>query len=161
MRSLISEEPSGHAARIKTLFSYLELETFRSNLHFGTLGPVHLAPKYVKERVFPTGCEAKHLRILIDGFTRDAQRWIPFKEFAEPYWRPSKKSLLTVLNVEERIARERFMKKCRPGDVFDRRFREHTEMIAEMVKAMEEDGLTVCRMNKRGGDIEGLAKLLE
>jgi hypothetical protein len=82
--SLVSEKPTGHAASIKTIFLDLELGTFRNNPHAGTLGPVHLTPRYIKERVFPTDCDPRDVRILIDGFSRDAQRWPPFKEFAEP-----------------------------------------------------------------------------
>lgn len=165
LRSLVSEEPSGHAARIKTLFLDYELETFRNNLHAGTLGPVHLTPRYVQERVFATACDPENVRMLIDGFPRDAQRWTPFVEFAEPYWMPSRKSLLIVLGVEEEVARERFVRRGRPGDVFHRRFREHTEMITETVEAMEKDGLTICRLGKESKNlqavVESLAQLLE
>ncbi|KAJ4343393.1 Diphthamide biosynthesis protein 1 [Ascochyta clinopodiicola] len=56
LRSLVSGAPSSPASRIKHLFSDSELETFRNNLYAGTLGPVHLTPKYVKERVFPANC---------------------------------------------------------------------------------------------------------
>jgi UMP-CMP kinase len=156
----VSEEPSGHAARIKAVFSDPELETFRSNLYVGTLGPVHLTPKYVKERVFPTGCDPTSVRILIDGFPRDAQRWVPFREFAKPYWMPSKESLLIVLDVEEEVALQRFTKRGRPGDVFDRRFREHTEMIAEIMDAMEKDDLTIRRMGKEREDLETMVESL-
>ncbi|KAF3052226.1 Diphthamide biosynthesis protein 1 [Didymella keratinophila] len=160
LRPLVSDEPSSHAARIKNLLSVSELEIFRSNLHAGTLGPVHLTPKYVKERVFPTGCNPKDVRVLIDGFPRDSQRWVPFKEFAAPYWMPSKGSLLIVLDVDEEVVRERFLKRGRPGDVFDRRFREHTGMITEIVKAMEKDGLTICRVGKEGEDLQAVIKSL-
>ena len=119
---------------------------------------MHLTPKYVKERVFPTGCDPGDVRILIDGFPRDAQRWVPFKEFAEPYWTPNTKSVLIVLNVEEEVALERFVERGRPGYVFDRRFREHTEMITEIAEAVEKDGLTVCRLGKES---EGLQAMVE
>ncbi|KAF3046137.1 Diphthamide biosynthesis protein 1 [Didymella heteroderae] len=164
LRSLVSDKFPGHAARIKALLSDSELETFRSNLSAGTLGPVQLTSKYVKERVFPTGCDRKNVRILIDGFPRDAQRWAPFKEFAKPYWTPSRKSLLVVLHVEEEVASERFTNRGRPGDVFERRFREHAEMINRIVEALEKDDLTVCRLCQDDKNLEtvvtSLANLL-
>lgn len=150
----MSDQPTGDAACIKALFSEPELETFRNNLHAGTLGPVHLTPKYVKERVFPAGCDAQSVRILIDGFPRDAQRWEPFKLFAEPHWTPSRKSLLIVLDVEKEVALERFTKRGRPGDIFNKRFQEHAETIADTVEAMEKDGLTVCRLGTESEDLE-------
>lgn len=163
LRSLVSDQPTGHAARIKTLFSDSELEMLRSNLYAGTLGPVHLTPKYVKERIFPADCDPSNVRILIDGFPRDAQRWVPFKEFAKPYWTPSKKSLLIVLDVEK-VALERFTKRARPRDVFARRSQDHTDLIAEVLKAMENDGMTIRRMAKGCEDldvmVESLAELL-
>lgn len=164
LRSLVSDQPTGHAARIKTLFSDSELGTFHSNLYANTLGPVHLTPKYVKGRIFPADCDPSNVRILIDGFPRDTQRWVPFKEFAKPYWTPSKKSLLIVLDVEEEVALERFTKRARPGDVFVRRFQDHTDLIAEVVKAMENDDMTIQRMGRGCEDldvmVESLAELL-
>lgn len=152
--------PSGPAARIRPLFSDSELETFRTNLYAGTLGPVHLTPKYVKERVFPGGSESKRVRMLIDGFPRDAERWVPFKEFAKPFWTPSRRSLLIVLDVEKRVALERFIKRGRPGDIFETRFDEHTKLISEIVEAMRGDGMTVYTIQKDDEDLHGTVERL-
>ncbi|KAF2629568.1 hypothetical protein BU25DRAFT_485490, partial [Macroventuria anomochaeta] len=164
LRSLVSDTPSGHAARIKPFFSDSEFETCRNNLCAGTLGPVHLTPKYVKERVFPTGSNLQCVRMLIDGFPQDAERWVPFKEPAEPFWAPNRKSVLIVLDVEKEVALERFTKRARPGDVFERRFDEHMELISEIVEAMKDDDMTIHSMGKNDGDlqamVESLAELL-
>lgn len=161
LRSLVSATPSGHAARIKPLFSATELDVFRSNLYTGTLGPYHLTPKYVKERVFPAGCNPQNVRILIDGFPRDAQRWLPFKEFAKPFWTPSGRSVLVVLDVERDVALQRFVSRGRPGDVFERRFDEHAKLVPEIVEAMREDGVSVVVVGKeQNGGVEAVVDKL-
>ncbi|KAF9698636.1 hypothetical protein EKO04_003774 [Ascochyta lentis] len=155
LRSLVSDTPSGPVARIKPLFSDSELETFRSNLYAGTLGPIHLTPKYVKERVFPSSCEPENVRMLVDGFPRDAERWVPFKEFAKPVWTPSKRGVLIVLDVDKDTARDRFTRRGRAGDVFERRFDEHMRLIAGIVEAMRKDDMTIFNVRKEeNADVE-------
>lgn len=90
--------------------------------------------------------------MLIDGFPRDAERWTPFKEFTKPYWAPSRKSVLVVLDVEKEVALKRFTERGRPGDVFEKRFNEHANNIGEVVEVMRKDGMTVCAVSKEEND---------
>ncbi|KZM18795.1 2-(3-amino-3-carboxypropyl)histidine synthase [Ascochyta rabiei] len=148
LRSLVSDTPSNPVSRIKHLFSDAELDTFRNNLSAGTLGPVHLTPKYVKERVFPASCEPENVRMLIDGFPRDSERWVPFKEFAKPVWAPSRTSVLIVLDVDKEVAWERFTRRGRAGDVFERRFEEHTRLVPSILEAMRKDEMIIFSVRK-------------
>lgn len=70
-----------------------------------------------------------------------------------------------MLYVEDEMARGRFVDRSRPGDVFNRRLREDTEKITEIVEAMEKDVLSVCRLGKESEDlqamVESLAELVE
>lgn len=77
-----------------------------------------------------------------------------------PYWTPSKKGLLIVLDVDEEVARERFVRRGKPGDVFDRRFQEHTEMITGIVEAIEKDGLTICRVGNENENLQATVENL-
>ena len=48
-----------------------------------------------------------------------------------------------MLDVDKEVAWERFTKRGRRGDVFERRFDEHTKLIPDIVEVMRRDGLTV------------------
>ncbi|KAH6618775.1 hypothetical protein C7974DRAFT_427026 [Boeremia exigua] len=150
LRSLVSPHPTGAALRIAPLFSAAELASFRAHLHTGTLGPAHLAARYVGARVFPAGCDPTRVRMVVDGFPRDAGRWGAFKGVVEPVWRPGEGGVLVVLDVERGVARERFVRRGRAGDVFERRFDEHVELVEGVVQAMGRDGVKVWRV--RGGE---------
>jgi UMP-CMP kinase len=74
LRNLTSLHPTGPAARIKPTLTADELATFAENVTANTLAPLHLTPKYVKERLFGVGAAACDVRVLVDGFPRDAAR---------------------------------------------------------------------------------------
>jgi UMP-CMP kinase len=112
---------------------------------------MHLTPKYVKERLFGVGAPPGIVRILIDGFPRDVGRWLYFKDTVKLSWRPSDKAVLIVLQVNKEIAKERFEKRGRVGDEFDKRFDEHEKSIDPIIEAMRSDGMTVIELYDNHG----------
>lgn len=161
MRSLVSSNPTGHAARIKSMFSASELEIFTKSVRAGTLGPVHQTPKYVKERVFPEGVNPKDVRILIDGFPRQADRWEAFKDSAKGVWKPESTVVIMIV-VDRREARKRFVARGRDGDVFEQRFDDYEATIEDIVKAMSDDGVGVIQLgSSKRADAEVMRDWLE
>jgi adenylate kinase family enzyme len=99
--------------------------------------------------------------MLIDGFPRDAARWASFKEVAKPIWEPSGKSVVVLLEVDREVAFERFVGRGRPGDVFERRFEEHSRLGPAVVEEMGRDGVMVFKVEK-GCDVqEAVEKLAQ
>ncbi|KAI8934639.1 hypothetical protein NX059_008332 [Plenodomus lindquistii] len=161
MRSLISSTPTGHAARIKPLFTAAELETYTKTVRAGTLGPVHQTPRYVKERVFPDDVDPKDVKILIDGFPRQVDRWEAFKECAGRTWR-SETSVAVILTEDREIARARFVARGRAEDVFDKRYEDHEETIGDVVKAMRGDGVVAFELqSSESASVEDMLKRLQ
>ncbi|KAF2130766.1 P-loop containing nucleoside triphosphate hydrolase protein [Dothidotthia symphoricarpi CBS 119687] len=155
LRELISPNPSPPIARIKSMLSASEIETFTSNVTSGTLAPIHLTPKYVKERIFPTGGDHDNIRCLIDGFPRDAARWQVFKQYVKEFWTPDERAILIVMNIEEELAHERFVSRGRAGDVFEKRFNEYERTIPEIIGAMDKDRMTIVGIPKGVNNGEG------
>lgn len=151
MRSLLSSHPTGPAARIKTLFTTSELEVFATNVRAGTLGPVNQTPKYVIERIFPGDVDSEKVRVLVDGFPRNFDRWETFKKAVEDVWQPSEGTIAIILDVNRTIALERFVSRGRAGDVFERRFDEHVATIGDIEETMRHDGVTVQNVLCEGG----------
>ncbi|KAF2830101.1 hypothetical protein CC86DRAFT_403422 [Ophiobolus disseminans] len=105
LRELISPNPTSPAALIKPSLSAEELIKFRENVTANTLAPLHLTPKYVKERLFGVGATSGDVRILVDGFPRDAARWHVFKDMLKELWVPNKDAFLVALEVDRETAR--------------------------------------------------------
>lgn len=162
MRSLVSVNPTGPAAHIKSKFSALELEIFAKSVRAGALAPAHQTPKYVKERIFPEGIETRGLRVLIDGFPRQVDRWAIFKGSVENVWKPDQRTVAINLEVDRQVALSRFVGRGRDGDVFERRFDDYTETIGDIVRAMEEDGMTIIDvLSEEGVEAETTVRKLE
>ena len=66
---------------------------------------------------------------------------------------------MLVLDVEREVALERFLKRGRAGDVFERRFDEHETFIELAVEMMERDGMRTVRVGK-GEDMQEVVKRL-
>jgi UMP-CMP kinase len=143
LRELISPEPTGAAAHIKPTLSTEDIATFTSNVEANTLAPVHLTPKYVKERLFGAGATQVHVRVLIDGFPRDAARWESFKNEVQEFLKPSNDTLCIVLQVTQETARARYKKRGRAGDEFFKRFEEHEKNFEAIKEAMRLNGVKV------------------
>jgi adenylate kinase family enzyme len=147
LRSLISSNPTGHAARIKSSLSVAELEDFATNVKAGTLAPSNVTPKYVKERIFPNGVVPPNLRILIDGFPRGLDRWETFKDSVKDIWQPDSSTWALSLRIERAVARQRFLSRGRTGDVFEKRFDDHEDSIGNIVAAMKQDKVNVVEIH--------------
>ncbi|KAH9875214.1 hypothetical protein J1614_004705 [Plenodomus biglobosus] len=161
MRSLVSPTPTGHAAHIKPKFSASELDIFTRCVRAGTLGPVHHTPKYVKERIFPESTDPKDVKILIDGFPRQVERWEAFKDSVKDVWDPET-GIALVLAVDRRVARERFVARGRDGDIFEKRFYDHEGTVEDIVKAMCNDGMGVFELcSSECGGTEAMLDWLE
>jgi UMP-CMP kinase len=143
--SLVSANPTGPPARIKSKFTAAELEVFTQNVMRGTLGPANQTPKYVKERIFREDIDVKadDVRILVDGFPRGVDRWWTFKESVKDRWQPDRRTWAIVLDVDKDVARERYFQRKRAGDVFEKRFDDHMESIRPIVAAMRDDNVRV------------------
>jgi len=151
MREFIKAEPTGPAALIKPAFTADEIATYTRNVKANTLAPVNLTPKYVKERIFGVGARPGIVRTLVDGFPRDVARWPYFKDAVEQHWTPSDKAVLIVLHASKETTKERFEKRGRADDEFDRRFDEHEKSIDPIIEAMKSDGLTVIELSVNHG----------
>jgi UMP-CMP kinase len=151
MREFIKAEPTGPAALIKPTFTADEIATYKRDVKANTLAPVNLTPKYVKERTFGVSARPGIVRILIDGFPRDAARWPYFKDAVEQHWTPSDKAVLIVLHASRETTKECFEKRGRAGDEFDKRFDEHEKSIDPIMEAMKSDGLTVIELSVNHG----------
>lgn len=161
LRNLISPNPTGHAARIKNKLSVAELEDFATNVKAGTLAPSNVTPKYVKERIFPSGVVPPNLRLLIDGFPRGVDRWEAFKDIVKDIWQPNSSTWALLLCVDRAVARQRFLSRGRAGDVFDKRFVEHEDSIGNIVAAMKRDEVNVVEIHPGlGRDWEDVLKFL-
>jgi len=150
LRKLISPHPTGPAALIKPTLSAEEVATFKGNVTENTLAPLHLTPKYVKERLFGVGATPGDIRVLVDGFPRDVARWHVFKDAVKESWVPSENGVLVVLHVDRETARVRSEKRSRVGDSFEKRFEEHEKNVGEVVDAMRADGMTVLEVDANG-----------
>lgn len=151
MREFIKVEPTGPAALIKPTFTAEEIATYTRNVKANTLAPVDLTPKYVKERLFGVGARPGIVRILIDGFPRDVARWSYFKATVEEHWTPNDKAVLIVLHASRETTKERFEKRGRAGDEFDKRLDEHEKSIDPIIEAMKSDGLKVIELSVNHG----------
>jgi hypothetical protein len=56
-----------------------------------------------------------------------------------------------VLHASKETTKERFEKRGRAGDEFDRRFDEHEKSIDPIIEAMKSDGLTVIELSVNHG----------
>ncbi|KAH4054290.1 hypothetical protein HBH49_078240 [Parastagonospora nodorum] len=151
MREFIKAEPTGPAALIKATFTADEIATYTRNVKANTLAPVNLTPKYVKERIFGVGARPGIVCVLIDGFPRDAARWPYFKDAIGQHWTPSEKAVLIVLHASRETTKERFEKRGRAGDEFDKRFDEHEKSIDPIIEVMKSDGLTMIELSVNHG----------
>jgi adenylate kinase family enzyme len=147
MRQLITSTPTGPAALMKPTLTADEMATLTQTVTANTLAPMALAAKYVKERVFGVGARPGAARTLIDGFPRDVARWQHFKQIVQESWTPSELSVVIVLHASRELTQERFEKRGRVGDSFDKRFDQHEEQIGPIVDAMRQDGLTVIEIS--------------
>jgi len=129
--------------RIKCKLTIEELGDLSKHVEAGTLAPSSRTPKYIKERVFPEGADLNTVRILLDGFSRGADRWETFKEGVRELWRPDDKTWEIVMDVDRTLAQQRFVNRGRAGDVFEKRFDEYMETIGPIVAAMKGDGVNV------------------
>lgn len=162
MREFIKPHPTGPAALIKPTFTADEIATYTRNVKANTLAPVNLTPKYVMERLFVVDARPGIVRILVDGFPRDAARWPYFKDAVKEYWEPSDKAVVMVLHASRELTRERFEKRGRVGDEFDTRFDEHERKIDPISEAMRKDGLTVIELSvNHSKSVEELVEMLE
>ncbi|KAF1916795.1 P-loop containing nucleoside triphosphate hydrolase protein [Ampelomyces quisqualis] len=164
MRQLTSVNPTGPAALIRPTLTAEEIATFTGCVQANTLAPMHSTPKYVKERLFGVGAgdiETKE-GVLVDGFPRDAGRWRCFTDTMKGQWKPSEGAVVVVLHVSRDVARERYEKRARAGDEFDKRFDEHKEKIGETVMAMRHDGVSVIEVDvRKDEEIDGLVRRVE
>jgi UMP-CMP kinase len=158
MRQLITSTPTGTAALMKTTLTANEMAILTQTVTANTLAPMALAAKYVKERVFGVGALPGIARTLIDGFPRDVARWQQFKEIVQQSWTPSALSVVIILHTSRKLTLERFEKRGRAGDSFDKRFDQHEEQIGPIVEAMRQDGLTMIEIS---ADHEKTAELVE
>lgn len=164
IRQLTSTNPTGPAALIKPTFSADEIATYTENVKANTLAPMHLTPKYVKERIFGVGVQDMEAKkgVLIDGFPRDPGRWEYLTEIVKDKWIPKERGVVVVLHASREVTRERFEKRGRAGDEFRKRFDEHEEKIGEIVKTMRRDGVRVIEVDvRRGEETEGLVHRIE
>jgi UMP-CMP kinase len=151
MRQLIANTPTGPAALIKPTLTRDEIFIFTQTVRENTLAPMTLTSKYVKERVFGVGARPDLAGTLVDGFPRDAARWEYFKEIVQESWTPSESSIVIVLHARRGLSRERFEKRGRAGDSFDKRFDQHEEGVGLIVEGMRQDGLTVIEISVNHG----------
>jgi UMP-CMP kinase len=147
MREFIKLNPTGPAALIKPTFTADEIATYTRNVIANTLAPVALTPKYVKERIFGVGAQLGDVRVLVDGFPRNVERWPYFKDAVKEYWTPSEEATVILLHADRDVTWERFEKRGRAGDEFDKRFDDHEENIGPIVEAMRQDGLMVVEIS--------------
>jgi UMP-CMP kinase len=143
LRELISAHPTGPAALIKPTLSATDIATFTANVRQNTLAPLHLTPKYVKERLFGAGATPGDVRVLVDGFPRDAARWSYFKDAVKDRWVPNEHAFLVILNNDRETARARSKNRGRPGDAFNKRFEEHGRNVEAVQTAMRRDGVRI------------------
>jgi UMP-CMP kinase len=135
------------------------------------LGPPELTAKYVKERLFGVGARPEELRVLIDGFPRDAARWACFKDAVKDCWslvsppgvhegsensleilsqtgrgEPDsvrQKTYLIALKHDRDDARRRSVSRGRALDDFDKRFEEWEATFKDVEETMRLD-MTDC-----------------
>jgi UMP-CMP kinase len=93
--------------------------------------------------LFGVGATPGNVRVLVDGFPRDAARWSYFKDSVKDRWVPSEHAFLVVLNVDRETARARSKNRGRPGDTFDKRFEEHGRNVGAVQIAMQRDGVRI------------------
>jgi adenylate kinase family enzyme len=151
MRELIKDNSTGPAALIKATLTADEIATYTRNVKANRLAPVKYTPTYVKERIFGVGARPGTIRVLIDGFPRDVARWLYFKEAVKEFWTPSLRVSVIILYADREVLRERFEKRKRTGDEFDKRFDEHEEKIGPIVEAMKQDGMEVIELSANDG----------
>jgi UMP-CMP kinase len=151
IRELIKPNPTGPAALIKPTLTADEITVYTRSVTENTLAPPNQTPKYVRERIFGVGAQPGDTRVLIDGFPRDVERWPYFKEAVKEYWTPGVGASVIVLHADREVIRQRFEKRGRKGDEFDKRFNEHQEKIGQIVEAMRQDGLTVVELSANEG----------
>jgi UMP-CMP kinase len=147
IRELIKPDPTGPSALIKPTLTADEIASYTRHVMGNTLAPPYQTPKYVKERIFGAGAPHGDTRVLIDGFPRDVERWPYFKEAVKGYWTPSTGASVIVLHADREVIRQRFEKRSRAGDEFDKRLDEHEEKIRQIVEAMRQDGLTIVELS--------------
>lgn len=158
LRSLTSPIPTGPTALLKAHFTPSELALFTANVSAGTLAPPYLTPKYIRARIFPEGVDASSVRVLVDGFPRDVERWKVFKDVVEGVWKPGRGTLVLVLRIEREVARERFLRRGREGDVLEKRFDEYEREIGGIMEAMRRDGVGVVEV--QGGEDVGVEEIV-
>jgi UMP-CMP kinase len=150
MRELIKANATGPPALIKATLTADEIATYTRNVMTNSLAPVNYTPKYVKERIFGVGARPGDVRVLINGFPRDVARWPYFKDAVKDFWTPSLGSPVVVLSADWEVLRERFARRGRAGDEFDKRFDEHDEKIGPIVEAMRQDRMNVFELSANG-----------
>ncbi|KAL5118165.1 Diphthamide biosynthesis protein 1 [Pleosporales sp. CAS-2024a] len=163
MRELIKPEPAGPAALIKPKFTDEEISIYTQNVKANTLAPMHLTPRYVKERLFGAGARPGVVGIIVDGFPRDIARWMYFKDIVKEYWMPTNEAVLIVLQASKETTKKRFEQRGRAGDEFDNRFDEHERSIDTIIDGMKGDGMTVIEISSagHGGSAEDMMGHLE
>jgi UMP-CMP kinase len=150
---------------MKPLFTAIDIDTYTRSVTSNSVAPVHLTSRYVFERILSVGATPQSVRVLVDGFPRDAARWRYFVAMLRDKGKWSLGdggTLVVVLKVEREVARERYVKRGRKGDEFEKRFCEHEESIEQIVEAMRRNGLRVVEVDvgeERG--VEGMVKRLE
>ena len=98
------------------------------------------------------------MRVLVDGFPRDVERWKVFKDVVEGVWKPGRGTLVLVLRIEREVARERFLRRGREGDVLEKRFDEYEREIGGIMEAMRRDGVGVVEV--QGGEDVGVEEIV-
>ncbi|OAK98191.1 hypothetical protein IQ06DRAFT_307337 [Phaeosphaeriaceae sp. SRC1lsM3a] len=147
MRQLISLHPTSLAALIKPTFTTSEIEIYTHNMPANELAPVHLTPKYVAEPIFGLQARQGQVRVLVDGFPRNAAQLRWFVDTVKEKWRPGSGAVVLVLRVDQEVARKRHERRPRAGDEFKKRFDEHEENIGAIVDAMRWDGMVLIEVD--------------
>jgi adenylate kinase family enzyme len=105
------------------------------------LAPPELTSKYINERLFGVGATSGQVRVLVDGFPRDVDRWQRFKEMAKDVFKPNENTFLIVLHISVEAAWARYELRARPGDDFEGRFEQYERNEREVSDAMVKDGV--------------------
>lgn len=129
------------AALVKPTLSPEEIHIFIRCVTENTLGPRELTTKYVAERLFGVGAGVGQVRVLVDGFPRDLDRWECLKEMAGECFAPAVNTFVIVLNIDLEEALARYEARGSPGDEFVRRFSQHDTHAWSVRNAMQLDGV--------------------
>jgi len=95
----------------------------------------------MKERIFGVGASPRAVRVLVDGFPRDLERWQCFKEIAKDCFKPTENTFSILLDINPTAAKIRWMQRARPGDDFVERIKEYLKNEDDVRTALMEDGV--------------------